>query len=451
MEIIRSSVFNSYDLKTDPDIVAREAIRTKWGMNRRNSEIGSTFMMLGNTSGFGGSIGAKKPEWAIGDYPDERTTLTKAVTITNAQVSSGTEFVIELGDSRFIADDMLSISVDIAGVEDKALIRVRGKVGDKVYKVVCLHKTLVGNMVITTANVGTVIVLSPAVTYDDSARSYLNVKADMMFNFMQRSRETVGAGQWETGETFFADHSLGDQIEKGFESFRRKITNSIYSNTVASTPATKGVEDFGTWGGLPYFLNPTGLTSVTTTAAGGRDLANEEFKGINKVLSGWTTDGLNEWSTDLFERGNDLKMLFCKPTTINKIITALNADTVIHKQDFGVINPAFVGAFSHPTIELSYGRLMLVADRGATAINQKVKDATTSTFNTSHSDDWAVAIDPTDIGFTYYTPNGKGAQTPTINDIAPERNSSIEESEFDTTMTMVIGDPRQHGYVSVSA
>jgi len=454
MDVTRSSVFNSYDLKTTPDIVAREAIRTKWGFNRRNSEIGSTFMMLGNSSGFGGSAGAKKLEWAIGDYPDERTTLTSSIApISAAAISSGVEFDLVLGDKRFIADDMLSISFIIGGTENKALFRIRSGNGYN-YKAICLHKTLLSSMTITTTNVSSVIVLSPAVTYDDSARSYLNVKADMMFNYMQRSRETVGAGKWETGETFFADHSLGDQIEKGFESFRRKITNSIYSNTIASTPAAQGVEDFGTWGGLPYYLNPTALTSSNMIDGDGkRDLANANYSGINKVITGgaWTLDGINDWSTDLFERGGETKMLFCKPTTMNKILTACNADTVIHKQDFGTINPDYVGAFSHPTIELAYGNLMLVADRGASGINQRVVDSSTGTANTSNATDWAVAVDPTDVGFTYYTPNGEGAQTPHVADVPSVRNSSIEETEFDTTMTMALGDPRQHGYISIGA
>jgi hypothetical protein len=233
-------------------------------------------------------------------------------------------------------------------------------------------------------------------------------------------------------------NSLEGLIRKGFKSEARKWNKAFHCNQAASAPASGSAEDFGTMGGLPHFLNPARLTS---------DVANTSYRGVNRVDTGTaiTMNNLNAWSEALFERGSKKRIMFCSPAFALKFYDALITDVTQYRPMYGTINQGFESVWNQPTIQLAFGEITLIVDRGLTGVGMTLFDNVT-TARKSNSLTWGVAIDPEDIGIIPYIPEGEGAQTLQPKNIEATRNNSIEEVEFDATLTLGLGDPRQHGY-----
>jgi hypothetical protein len=100
-----------------------------------------------------------------------------------------------------MAKDVIQIHNGTKFVSIRLGSRVSGSGSDWIYSIGTILATDVADSGgdVTFASATIVQVLAPAVTYDDEARDFLNVKPDMTGNQMQRSRSTVGSGKWERG------------------------------------------------------------------------------------------------------------------------------------------------------------------------------------------------------------------------------------------------------------
>ena len=168
----RGSTFNTVGLGTDPNIVIDQSIKSAWGETKRDNELVSTMMMLEAQGKFGQSIKAKEPKWAIGEYPDEKASLNSVLAYNATSIDFGSLY------DRFFEQDVVRISDGT----DEAIVRVGARTGAGVYDCSVLSTTKSSSTFATTSEVD---VIAPATTYDDSARDYLNVKPDLIYNRMQ--------------------------------------------------------------------------------------------------------------------------------------------------------------------------------------------------------------------------------------------------------------------------
>lgn len=423
-----NAVFNEYALGTDPNIIQEQSLFAAWGENKDEAALVATLNMLQGMGKFGRSIKTKSPVWAIGDYPEERATLgaTFAFDATT----------IQLTEKRFFENDMLYIHDGT----DYALVRLGAfSSGTYIYNATIVETTKTSGSFATTS---TVFVNSPAVTYDDEARKFLNVKPNLIGNQMQRMRDTVGAGQLERSEVFLADHSLQRLVKLGFKSFAKKMNNAIHFNMTKDAPASGTAEDYGIFGGLPYFLNPHGATG---------SVANDNVKGINKVFSGTSIDyaDLIDWSQELTQKGMKDKLIFLSPFMMTKMLRALEGKVSLERRDYMGVNLGYERVWNDPVAEMAFGSFKFIVDRGLAGGRLTVKDKDTPA-TIADSLHWMVAIDPSDIGLIYLDAEGMGTMTPQIRNVLKERNNSVEEIEFDSAMTLAVGDPELHGYFGIT-
>jgi len=454
--VTTGSTFNQYTLGTNPDIIQDNSIKTMWGENKDDAALVATVSMLARRGRFGSPIKDKTPIWAIGDYPDETSSLAdalvfddsvgtpKTVAAWKSTADTGVAGVIHLASNKFMAQDVIQIHNGTKFVIIRLGSKLADATSDYTYTIGSILATDIADAGgdVTFASAAVVQVLAPAVTYDDEARNFLNVKPDMIGNQMQRSRSTVGAGRWERGETFLADHSLEGLVRKGFKSEARKWNKFFHCSAESAAPASGSAEDYGVSGGLPYFLNPHKATSGVASTA---------YKGVNRVDTGTALSQRNlmRWSEELFERGSKNRLFFCSPAFATKFYEALITDISLNRPMYGTINQGFEDVWTQPTIQLPYGNLTLIVDRGLTGIGMSVFDNTT-TARQGDNLNWGVAIDPEDIGIVPFIPEGEGAQTLQPKNIQEVRNNSVEEVEFDATQTLCLGDPRQHGYYALT-
>ncbi len=431
-----NSVINQSTLLTSPSIIQDQSIQVMWGLLKDEASLTRLLTMMSGRGKLGGSIGTKTPLWGIGDYISETGTL-------GASFNSSSATTIQLTEQKFVEDDIIHLGENNSGTEEWAIVRINSFAsGSYIYNCTVLdHSTFTFT---TSANV---TVLSSGVPYDGEARKFLNVHPTMAQNQMQRTRDTVGVGQWEESEKYLADHSLEHQIALGFKAVQKKKNKSLYLNYIA-TSASSG-SDYGVAGGLPYFFNPHDATF--DDSSGIRNLCVSGATGHNQVDSGTEIDldNLAEWGEKLTRKGGKEKVLNMSPLMFRKFMTQLRNEVTIQRPSFMEYNLGFGSAWDMHALDLGFVTFYLNCDRGAQAIPSLVIDDDDESTQADRLH-WMVAIDPDHTGLINYEVKGKGSQSLQINPVSKTRNNSIQEVEMDSTWTLAIDDPETGGYYGIT-
>jgi len=448
--ILSGSTHNRADMSSS-GIIQEQSLDTAWGMMRDEAPLAALLNAM-PSGRFAPVANTTKPFWALGDYPSEDDALDPSAGFTFddsegaptavAAWTNGTVSRIKFVSSRFFAGDIVHISH--ATLDYYVTVKLGAADTAPQYVVAQIISTNVpdaGGDVEFAAGTR-VEILASAVDYDGYARDFLNVRADLLYNHMQRIRETVGAGQVERSNQYLTDRSLENLVKLGFGSFAKKLEKSLFLNHSTYLAGT-GATDTGIMGGIPYFLNPHGASS---------GIASTSSKGINKVFSASSVsyNDLIAWMEELTVKGSKDKLVFLSPYMMRLVIEALQGIVSIQRENFGSVNPGFENVFNPQSAEFAFGKLRFIVHRGLTGVKQVVKDKDNSSLVASPLK-YMVAIDPNDIGLQHLNVVGEGVATPKIRDVFKERNNSIEEIEFDTIATLAIGDPEAHGYFGITS
>lgn len=454
-----NSTFDTTNLFSD--IAVKQSLETLWGMTRDEANLIVTLSALG-MGGKKRSVGTKNPYWALDDYPAEKTTISAATgglvanyvnassayTETNwyggGTTATGTAGQISLSEKRFYRDDVLTITDSNGYSVQLRLGDFVSGTGPYMYDIAEIIYTNVASAAtsVTFSSGETAVIDGTAVLFDDEARSYLNVKPGVVYNYMQKFRETVGKGQFERGEMTLANTTLQHLAKLGFNSFEKKRNNALYNNKYFLAP-TSGGDDRAMFGGFPYIFDPHDSSACLSTT----------YKGVNACDTGTTLDygNLMTWWSNLFVKGSKSRMLFTSPRMAVLLLRAIRTEVQITNAAYSNVHPDFPRVIGEvPSFETAFGRVYLHVDRGATDIRARVYDDTTTTRVNSPLY-WMLGIDPEQAGIVYYDcPEAGGVQTPKIVNVQKTRNSTIDEIEFTTTMSLFYGDPQTGGYYGIT-
>lgn len=466
-------IFSFYDLNAST-LIQRQSLEAMWGMTRDTDALIATISMLGNAGKFGGkgSIKTKAPLWGVGDYITERDTITADLKIeqthtTGALAMDGT-LVLKLAGAGYLVDDMIMVvdpaaTVDTAGTGTTeyawAVLRLTSAGATPTVKVeavsALLWATTTSGSITFELETTDVIRTAAAVDYDRQARTFINVKPDMIGNFMQHTSDTVGSGSWERAETFLADHSLSHLVRLANKGFMARLNNALYVNKKA-VMAGSGVKDYGISGGFSYFFNPEGLTAATvptTQSATEKYVASFDYEGQNLALATLTSAGVATWVADLASYGSKTKLFFTSNLMAFKLIDVvigLSSVQVSNRMISNLKNSIYPDMWQAMTIDFGYGSLQVITDNGIKGISQKVVTNTGQNSLTHDSLYWGIAVDPAQVKIIYLETEN-GVQAPKIVDVEKYRNDTVDEVEMDAGWMLAYGDPRTGGYLLTNA
>jgi hypothetical protein len=417
--ILTGNTHNYTDMSNE---INKLSLQRAWGLNRRQAALAATLNTISGMNGFKSSANSSQLVWALGDYPGEDTTLSVAFAYNGTSISVADGRVSE-GYTLYLHDGT-----------DFAIVKLTGASS---CRVVSTDKTS-GSFATATTKVK---ILANSVDYDGEALDFSNVRVGTVNNYMQRARQTVGSGKVEQSDQHLTDRSIEHQIALGFEAYARQMSLSIHSNRITEIAST-GQTDTGIAGGLPYLLNPHKATS---------GVLSQDYKGVNRVDSGTTVSiaNLKSWSYDLFSKKGDEKFVFCSPYFLNKVEAACYGSVQLERQSYQNINLGFDSVWESQVLDLPAGRLRFFIDLSMKNLNMDLFDNTTPATQAAVND-WMVAVDPMDIGLIYREVKDMGVMSPRIVPVNKERNSSIEEYEFDSIFTLALGDPERHGYYGIT-
>ncbi len=436
---ISSAQIGRYELgRTGADIIIEETFNKAWGLNYRQNDLIATLMTIERAGRFGSVARSKDPKWAIGDYSKERTTLM-AVLLYNA-----TQAV--LAEGHFQSGDTIHLNDLISSTQEVIQFKIDGLVGGNetvgfTYSITVIFTTLSSGQFTTDAQGH---VLAPIADYDGQARTPITAYGNALTNNVQRIREGVFKGKVEQSDAaWIADNSIEHLVKLAFDSYARKINKTLYASyTKRSAPSAIG-NDYGRFGGIPHFLNPHGAVS---------GVASTDVKGINSVDSGsdLTYDNLIEWSGPLFDKTGDVKHLFANRTMVNKVMKMMRNEIALERPSYNSVDIGMPNVYQIPTFSLGYGTFQLHYDITLNELDTKVTSSSSGSELTSKPSHSMLALDLNDIGIIPFVVDGEGAKMPAIRPVDPIRNESRDEYEFDSIITMGLGDPEKHGYYGLS-
>jgi len=313
-------VFSYYDLE-NADLIRTAALEAMWGETFNHDATVATLNMIGNSGKFGGkrSMKSKTVKWGVGDYLHETLSLSSA-TVTYTY-GSAVSLIVETrglleGDLILVVDSAASVTDHSAGTHSTQpawiLVRVTGistltTVAGTVEAASVFLDT--ADTIVFTKATTTIVKTAPALNYDREARPFLNVKPDVLENYMQHASDTVGRGQWERSVDVIADYSLTHLVRLANKHFFRKMNNMLFVNKRA-VQAGSGEEDYGITGGFSYFFNPESYVESSATwperiVPGTGYVANYSYQGVNLAVSEVLFSDLARYMSQLTQYGSE--------------------------------------------------------------------------------------------------------------------------------------------------
>jgi len=444
-QIKNGEVFQLYDLSTSPDILERQTFSKKWAHLKNHARNIASLRMIENSSRIGATQTAKI-EWGIGDPFSESETL-----VANLAYNATT---IDLTYGHHQAQDMFFV-YDPA-IPAWAVVRLGtlvGTVGGG-YRYNCSILKYITTTPTFSYTTSVVVKTAAAVKFADQAREYLNAKGDIGQNIIQRSRTTYGKSIIEQSVPSLIDNTLEHLVLLGYEHEARKLNKALFTNTVAIGlgSSTQAGYDYGVMGGFPYFFNPHDATFSDSN--GVRTAACDGYYGVNRVFAtsggAITYDALLEWAEELSEVGGDDRFLVMSPYMYRKLLTALQNQIVIEREDYSQVVPTFADAWVMNKIDLGFLRFWLIVDRGISGIPMLVKDDENASV-VADPYNWMVAHDPS---LTHFLPqktkDGVVHDMRTVS-VETTNNDDIEKIEIEYAYSLGIIDPRSGGFFGTKA
>ena len=429
--------YTYYDLSNDPNIISQDAELKLWGNTKDKSPLTALLANLPK----GKPQRLKRINFAIGDYFPKTLTLSAAV---NPSTASQITFT-STGDFLFKGDVLYLFHNTVT--DNWAQIRILGKDSGTTYNFELISTS--GSASFTTA-LTSVLIVSSAVGIHNDAREYLNKKGDIGWNWAQRSRDTVGKSDFEDDNTFI-ENGLAHLIQLGYEFYGEKRELAYFTNMAAKGGANEN-DEWNLAGGLPYFLDPHGVTFGDTAGIRNRACENDDFVGQNLVVDGttFTYKNLREWGYKLGDFGKKNKMLFAGDTMYELMYQLLEDNVGIQNVNYQDIMPAFPVNWVVQKAQVGPCTFFLVRDTAINGMPMMVKNNVTADVLTADPNKWMVALDMLHVRETPYVNNKGVIKNPTMREIDRINNGSVDKMEFDSMGCLTIDEPRSCGYFGIT-